>query len=193
MTVAAFLDANVLYPATLRSVLLELARSKAYRALWSDEVHLEWMEALKRQNPRIPVSKIARMRALMEAYVEDAMVSGYEPLIAGLTLPDPDDRHVLAAAIHGKADVIVTANERDFPAAVLTMYKIAVIAPDRFILRLLEAEPKLVIEALEADRADLKNPPLTREEYFAALERSGLTETAAILRILAAGIPDEKE
>jgi predicted nucleic acid-binding protein len=187
VTVTAFLDANVLYPATLRSVLLELARSKAFSVLWSEEVHREWMEALKRQKPHIPASKITRMRALMEAYVEDATVSGYEPLIAGLTLPDPDDRHVLAAAIHGKADVIVTANERDFPATVLAMYKIAVITPDRFILRLLEAEPNLVIDALEADRADLKNPPLTRGEYFVALERSGLTETAATLRILAAG------
>jgi predicted nucleic acid-binding protein len=190
VTVTAFLDANVLYPATLRSVLMELARSRAFRVLWSEEVHREWMEALKRQNPHIPASKIARMRALMEAYAEDAMVSGYEPLIAGLTLPDPDDRHVLAAAIHANADVIVTANERDFPVTVLAAYKIAVITPDRFILRLLEADPKLVLAALEADRADLKNPPLTREEYFAALERTGLSETGATLRILAAGIPD---
>ena len=188
--IAAFLDANVLYPATLRSVLLELARSKAFRVLWSEQVHQEWMQALQRQHPHIPASRLTRIRALMEAYVEDATVSGYEPLIGGLTLPDPDDRHVLAAAIHGGANVIVTSNQRDFPAAVLAPYKIAVISPDAFILRLLEADPNLVFAGFEADRADLVNPPLTREQYFAALEHCGLIETAATLRILAAGLPD---
>ncbi len=190
--IAAFLDANVLYSATLRSVLLELARSKAFRIFWSEDVHREWMQALKRQHPQIPASRIARMRELMEAYVADATITGYEPLIESLTLPDPNDRHVLAAAIQGGANVIVTANERDFPAGVLAPYKIAVITPDRLILRLLEADPNLVLVALEADRADLINPPLTREEYFAALERSGLTETTATLRVLAAGLPDER-
>ena len=126
----------------------------------------------------------------MEGYVEDATVSGYEPSIGGLTLPDPDDRHVLAAAIHGGANVIVTSNERDFPAATLSPYKLAAISPDKFILRLLEADPNLVLAALEADRADLIDPPLTREQYFAALEHCGLIETAATLRILAAGLPD---
>ncbi len=190
--IAAFLDANVLYSATLRSVLLELARSKAFRIFWSEDVHREWMQALKRQHPHIPASRIARMRELMEGYVADATVTGYEPLIESLTLPDPNDRHVLAAAIQAGANVIVTANERDFPAAVLVPCNIAVITPDRLILRLLEADPNLVLVALEADRADLINPPLTREEYFAALERSGLTETTATLRVLAAGLPDER-
>jgi predicted nucleic acid-binding protein len=188
--IAAFLDANVLYPATLRSVLLELARSKAFRVLWSEQVHQEWMQALQRQHPHIPASRIERMRSLMEAYVEDATVTGYEPLIGGLTLSDPDDRHVLAAAIHGEANVIVTSNERDFPAAALSPYKLAIISPDKFILRLLEADPHLVFAALEADRADLTNPPLTREQYLAALEHCGLKETAATLRILAAGRSD---
>ena len=81
--IAAFLDANALYPATLRSVLMELARNKAFRVLWSEQVHQEWMEALKRQRPHIPPGRIERMRHLMEAYVEDATISGYEPLIGG--------------------------------------------------------------------------------------------------------------
>ena len=67
--IAAFLDANVLYSATLRSVLLELARSKAFRILWPEQVHQEWMQALKRWHPQIPEGRIARMRSLMEAYV----------------------------------------------------------------------------------------------------------------------------
>ena len=148
------------------------------------------MQALQRQHPHIPASRIARVRALMEAYVEDATVSGYEPLIGGLTLPDPDGRHVLAAAIYGGANVIVTSNERDFPAAALSPYKLAVISPDKFILRLLETDPNLVLAALEAGRAGLINPPLTREQYLAALEHCGPIETADTLRILAAGLLD---
>jgi hypothetical protein len=80
------------------------------------------MEALQRRHPHIPANRIACLRALMESYVEDATVSGYEPLVGGLTLPDPDDRHVLAAAVQGGANVIVTSNQRDFPAAALAPY-----------------------------------------------------------------------
>lgn len=115
--IRAFLDANVLYPPTLRSVLLELAHADVYAPLWSEAVHQEWMEALKRERPDIPPERIARMRTLMEAPVGDGAVTGYEPLIASLTLPDPDDRHVLAAAIHGGANIVVTCNLVDFPAA----------------------------------------------------------------------------
>ena len=140
----------MLYPATLRSVLLELARGKAFRVLWLEQVHREWMQALQRQHPHIPASRIARVRALMEAYVEDATVSGYEPLIGGLTLPDPDGRHVLAAAIHGGANVIVTSNERDFPAAALSPYKLAVISPDKFIRACLKPIPISLLAALLA-------------------------------------------
>jgi predicted nucleic acid-binding protein len=183
--IAAFLDANVLYPATLRSVLLELGRVKAFRILWSEQVHQEWMAALKRRHPEIPPERIIRLRAIMNAYVEDATVTGHEPLIEGLRLPDPDDRHVLAAAIRGGANLIVTSNERDFPAAALVAHNIEAISPDRFLLRLLEQEPRLVLAALEADRADLVNPPLTQVQYFTALEGSGLVVTASTLRVLA--------
>jgi len=182
----------VLYPATLRGVLLELSRAKAFRILWSEQVHKEWIQALKREHPDIPADRIIRVRGFMEAYVEDATVTGHEPLIETLHLPDPNDRHVLAAAIHGGATLIVTSNERDFPAATLAAHNVEPISPDRFLLRLLEQDASLVLAALETDRADLTNPPLTREQYFTALERSGLVVTAATLRVLAVE-QDEKE
>ncbi len=77
------------------------------------------------------------------------MVTGYEPSIETLNLPDPGDRHVLAAAIRGGATLIVTSNERDFPAAALAAHNIEAIGPDRFLLRLLEQDPSLVLCALE--------------------------------------------
>lgn len=183
--VTAFLDANVLYPATQRSVLLELAAQKVFRLLWSEEVHQEWMRNLAARNPQIPPARIARMRALMEAHVRDGMVTGYEPRMAGLVLPDPDDRHVLAAAVHGGAGVIVTSNLRDFPAAALAPFKITAMDADSFVLQLIVADADKVVTALASDRADLVNPPLDADAYLKALERGGLVSTAAALRPMA--------
>lgn len=178
----AFLDANVLFPATTRSVLLELARKKVFRLLWSERVHDEWMRNLAAQFPNIVPEKIARMRALMEGYVDDATVSGYEPLIASLTLPDADDRHVLAAAIHGGASIIVTSNVRDFPAEVLAAHGVTAMPPDAFAMHLLSMDREGVLEALAADREDMRNPPLSADAYLDALARSDMPTFAAALR-----------
>ena len=186
MTVlTAFLDANVLFPAATRSVLLELARKKTYRLLWSDRVHDEWMRNLATRFPQIPPAKIVRMRALMEGYVNDATVTGHEPLIATLVLPDPDDRHVLAAAIHGRASIIVTSNLRDFPGAVLATHGITAMTADSFALHLLALDRGGVLEALEVDRADMRNPPLTEDAYLDSLANSGMRAFADAVRPLA--------
>jgi hypothetical protein len=185
VSVAAFLDASVLYPATLRSVLMYLAAGDVFRALWSDAVHREWMAALARDRTDLPPAAIARVRVLMEAHVEHAVVSGYEDLIPTLNLPDANDRHVLAAAIHGGASVIVTANIRHFPAAALAPYKIVAQEPDGFVLGLLEAATDAVVAALAADRARLLHPAMSAAEYIASLERAGLSATAAVLRAFA--------
>jgi len=185
VSVAAFLDASVLYPATLRSVLMYLADAEAFRALWSDAVNEEWMAALARNRPDLSASVIARVRALMEAHVEHAIVSGYEYLIPSLTLPDADDRHVLAAAIHGGASVIVTANVKDFPADALAPYKVVAQEPDGFICGLLLANPDSAVAGFAADRARLRNPAMNPDEYLASLRRVDLTETAAALEAFA--------
>jgi predicted nucleic acid-binding protein len=182
--ITAFLDANVLYPPTLRSVLLELAHADLYAARWSDEVHREWMRSLAEKRPTLPAAVIQRARDLMEAHIGDVSVRGYEPLIATLALPDLDDRHVLAAAIHGKASVIVTANLKDFPREALATHGITALHPDAFVLSLLAADAEGVALALAADRADLVNPPLSVDEYLAMLERGGLPETVAALRAM---------
>src|SRR3954449_10794149 len=95
---------------------MHLALTGLFRALWSAAVHEEWMRALLRNRPDLSRQKLERTRRLMDSHAADALVTGYEDLIPGLQLPDPDDRHVLAAAIRGRADVIVTANLREFPA-----------------------------------------------------------------------------
>jgi predicted nucleic acid-binding protein len=118
----ALLDANVLYPAPLRDLLLQLAITDLFRAKWTADIHREWIEALLRQEPHRDRTKLERTRALMDSHIRDCLVSGYESQIPTLELPDPDDRHVLAAAIVGRCDVIVTQNLRDFPDTALAPY-----------------------------------------------------------------------
>ena len=135
----AVLDANVLYPALLRDVLLSLADADLYSVKWSVHIHDEWTRSLLRDRPGMGV-QIAAAAQAMEDAIPDCLVSGYEHLIEGLKLPDPDDRHVLAAAITGHAAAIVTWNEKDFPREVLDPFGIEVQTPDEFVLNQLMLE-----------------------------------------------------
>ena len=110
------------------------------------------------------------------------MVEGYEDLIPALKLPDPDDRHVLAAAIRAPADVIVTANLKDFPADVLAKYGVDAQHPDEFTRFLIDLAPGPVCRAVKAHRASLKNPPKTVDEYLGTLQSQSLPETVSALR-----------
>jgi hypothetical protein len=95
----ALYDGCGLYPAPLRSLLMYLAMTDLFRAKWTDAIHEEWMRNVQADYPDITRAKAERIRDLMNAHVRDCLVTGYEDLISALTLPDPDDRHVLAAAI----------------------------------------------------------------------------------------------
>ena len=97
-------------------------------------------------------------------------------------LPDPDDRHVLAVAIHGRADVIVTKNLKHFPATALTQYGIEAQHPDEFVVHLVDLAPDIVCEAIQRHRLNLKKPPKTVDEYLATLERQELRQTVEVLR-----------
>jgi hypothetical protein len=144
----AFLDANALYPAELRNLLMRLALAEAYRPRWSDHVQKEWTEALARDRPDLHREKIERVRALMEQHIPEATVAGYEMLVGQLTLPDDGDRHVLAAAIEGGAEILVTANLRHFPLPALAPYGVEALHPDEFVLRLIERAPARVLAAV---------------------------------------------
>lgn len=175
----AFLDASVLYPAPLRDLLLELAVSDLYRAKWSDAVHDEWIDALLRLRPELTRARLARTRDLMNAHVRDAIVTGFEDLIGGLVLPDPDDRHVLAAAIKSGADIIVTANLKDFPDAVLRRHRLAARHPDEFMTALFHTSPPAFLKAVRTVRQRLRNPPRSAADYLATLKARELPAIAA--------------
>jgi predicted nucleic acid-binding protein len=175
-------DANVLYPAELRNLLMHLALMGLFRAKWSADIHEEWISNLLKNRRDLNRAQLERTRRLMDKHAVDALVRGYEDLIPGLRLPDPDDRHVLAAAIRGRADIIVTNNVRDFPASVVKPLGIAIQPPDAFVLRLLDLAPAAVAAAAEAHRRSLKNPAKTVDEYLQTLQRQGLDHAVSILR-----------
>src|SRR5262249_21177126 len=120
--------------------------------------------------------------ALMNEAVRDCLVTSYEDLIESLSLPDPDDRHVLAAAIRAGASIIVTYNLTDFPAETLARFDVEAQHPDDFLVGLLDLAPGVVCAAVKRQQESLKNPPKTAEELLATLESQGLTQAVARLR-----------
>jgi hypothetical protein len=171
----ALLDACVLYPAPLRDLLLSIAVTGLFRARWTDQIHEEWIAALVREGRDRSV--LERTRRLMDAAVPDCLIKGYEGVINSLKLPDEKDRHVLAAAIVGSADVIVTLNLSDFPAKALDPYDIEAQHPDDFIVRQLDLSEELVYGAVKAQRARLRNPAYSVDEFLDTLVKQRLPQT----------------
>ena len=178
----AILDACVLYPAPVRDLLLSLAQAGLYHARWSDDIHDEWTRNLLHDRSDLTPDQIMRTRDLMNMSIPDSTVSNYGALISMISLPDPTDRHVLAAAIAGHADAIVTFNLKDFPRDVLHSYNIEAQHPDDFVLNQLELNEIAALSAIRRMRARLRNPPRTASELIERFSLSGLPQTAARLR-----------
>ncbi len=174
-------DACVLYPAPLRDLLMRLALTDLFHARWTDAIHEEWIEALLRQG-KFDREKLEQVRDLMDANVRDAKVEGYEGLIDTIELPDPNDRHVVAAAIYCNADAIVTFNLKDFPQEVLSPYSIEVIHPDDFIFYQIELSPEKIYGVIKAQRQALKNPKIDREEFLRVLQKQQLPQLTTELK-----------
>jgi hypothetical protein len=162
---------------------MHLAMTDLFRAKWTHDIHEEWMRNVVADYHDIDRLQVERIRDLMDAHVRDCLVAGYEQLIDSLTLPDITDRHVLASAIKCNADMIVTFNLKDFPAQSLEPYGIEAMHPDDFINLQLGLAPHIVAGAAKNHRESLKNPPKSVEDYLLALERQGLPQTVAALRL----------
>jgi predicted nucleic acid-binding protein len=178
----AVLDACVLYPASLRDLLLALAVEGTYRARWTAAIQEEWIRNLLEKRPDLDKQKMLRTTCLMNSAVEDALIHHYEYVIPTLNLPDADDRHVLAAAIVGHADAIVTSNLKDFPAETVSQYSVEILHPDDFLIAQYDLNKIGVLSIIKACRMKLKNPPKAAEDYVATLEQQGLPQTCQILR-----------
>lgn len=178
----ALYDACVLYPAPLRDILVQLAVSDLFRARWTSSIHDEWQRNVLKDRKDLKPADLQRTRELMDEKTRDCLITGYEGLIDSLRLPDPDDRHVLAAAITGRVDVIVTFNLKDFPADTLSAYNLEAQHPDEFIAHLCDLAPSAVYTAAKTVRARLKSPPKSVSEYLEILAKQGLTKTVDFLR-----------
>lgn len=168
------LDACVMYPAPLRSYLMYLATTGLYRARWTNQIHDEWIRNLLKNRPDLNAEQLERTKQLMNKHSPDCLVEGYESLIDGIVLPDVDDRHVVAAAIKGQAEGIVTFNLKDFPNKVLEPMGLTAIHPDTFLSDMFELSQSAAIQAAQAQRRSLKNPPMTTDEYLDCLMRQKL-------------------
>ena len=138
-TPTAIIDACVLYSASVRDLVVRLAQAGLLQARWSDEIHEEWLRNLLNNNPRVSRERLDRMRSLMDAAIRDCLVTGHLQLVDSLTLPDPDDRHVLDAAIYAEARLIVTFNLSDFPLQSLAPHGVEARHPDELFCELLDS------------------------------------------------------
>ena len=158
-----------------------LGLSGQFRARWSARIHEEWKRNLLLKRSDLSRQQLNRTSALMDQAIPDALVTDFESLIVGLSLPDADDRHVLAAAIRCNASVIVTFNERDFPESALSPFGVEAQHPDRFIENLFDLDPDAVVGAAQRQRAQLKQPPMAVDRYLDVLLRQGLAQTVRAL------------
>lgn len=180
MAFTALYDADVLHPPGLRDLLVRLGQTGLFRARWSEQILDEMVRSILDRRADLDAERLARTRALMCEAVPDCLVTGYEPLIDGLRLPDPDDRHVLAAAIRCSAQVIVTSNLPDFPPDALEPFNIEAQGPDQFVLDVVNLAPARVAAVIQQQSAALRKPARTVDELLEDLSSSLPRAVAAL-------------
>jgi predicted nucleic acid-binding protein len=176
------LDANVLYSVAISDALMEVAATGIYAAKWSKAIDDEWVRNLAKNKKKAEADFHTRRDSMHDACPDwEVPEEGWRLIEPCLSLPDVNDRHVLAAAVAGHADSIVTINIKDFPSSILEPLGITALHPDEFLLQQLQLEPLVVLPAFKSMRARLKNPAFTPEKFVDAMERNGLIQTAAFL------------
>jgi predicted nucleic acid-binding protein len=177
----ALLDACALIPIRLTTALLWLAEAGLFEVLWSDAI----LDEVERNLPKVGISSeqaARRVGAMRRGFGAAALVDDFEHLIPDMTC-DAKDRHVLAAAVRGGADTLVTFNRKDFPSESTDGHGITVVHPDLFLVRLLAERPNGVVAALERGIAALYKHPQTMHEFLASL-----TPTVPMFANLAADV-----
>jgi len=163
------LDACVLYPAPIRDLLLHMAAEDLYSPKWSKRIHKEWIRNLIANRPDLDKTNLYRTQKLMDDAFPEAVVRNFSGLEKKLSLPDPDDNHVLAVAVKSRASKIVTFNLKDFPAKKLSPHYVKAVHPDSFIVSLIQSDEEKVMRAFLNQVSNLKNPPLTLTQVLYVL------------------------
>ena len=170
----------MLYSALLRDLLIRLAIAGLCDLRWSAEVQDEWMSNLAAARPELAPS-LGRTRTLMEQALPDALLSGFPPLPPHIQLPDPRDHHVLAAAIHSGAGVLLTFNLKDFPPAVCQPLGVSVLHPDEWLPAVLAQDERVSLGVIRRLLTPFKHPPMGLTDLAEALRRQALPATADAL------------
>lgn len=168
MTIKILLDACVLVPMHLRNLLLSLAEADFFVPLWSDSILQETERALRDDIPGMTAEKATEQVQRMRAAFPQAEVTGYEGLIKAMT-NHRKDRHVLAAAVKGGADLLVTANVRDFPDSASQPYDIEILNPDGFLASQLDLNPRKFVQVLDAVAGRYRKPQLDSVQVLQAM------------------------
>ncbi len=180
------LDANVLFPASLRDILLRCAEKNLFRLRVSQQI---WDEVVRNlfSTGRLTSEQVARLDTAIQAFLRrtNALVTGYESLIPNLT-NDPKDRHVLAVAIHAHAQTIVTVNLKDFPAHALSSHGVVAQHPDPFLTCLYYARPDVLVQIVNDQAEELKNPPLSVTDVLDTLAQHAPTVVRLLREAIAA-------
>lgn len=177
-------DACVLYPAPLRDLLVRIAAAGIVRARWTDEILDECFRAILQHRPDLNSKALTRTREILVQAIPESRVDGYHTLIPSLLLPDPDDRHILAAAITCGAGAIVTMNLRDFPDNALSQYGITAVHPDPLVLDLVDKHPDKITSIIAQQSSALRRPSMSRIQLLEVLEKCGLKQSSHSLREL---------
>lgn len=180
--VIAVCDACVLYPFHLRNLLVQVSVDGLYEARWTDDIHDEWIGNLLIDRPTIPLERLRHTKALMEAALPGARVEGFRHHVQDLTLPDADDRHVVAAAIEAGASRLVTWNVRDFPEDALKEYRLKAQTPDTFLVELYDRMPGALVASLAHARRNLSRSSLSVDDFLIMLRDQKLVDLCERLR-----------
>lgn len=175
------LDACVLYPTVLRQILLGVAGQGLFTPLWSDRILEEWARATRKLGPAAEAfarGEVAQVRAAFPK----AAVPPHPGVEARLQLPDANDTHVLATAIAGHAEAILTFNAADFPRHVLAHEDIARRDPDGFLWELWSHHPDQVAQVVDAVRAEAERLSGQPQPVRPFLKRAGLPRLAKALQ-----------
>lgn len=188
MPLVVVYDANVLYPSTLRDVLIRVGLARLVRPKWTVQILDEVFRSLRTNRPDLDPARLQRTRELMDASIRDVTVTGFDHLIEQVRLPDLDDRHVLAAAIHAGAQVIVTKNLRDFPAHALAPWGVQAQHPDAFLTGVHQDHPDALGEIVKAIARAWATPDATPEHVIDRLSVDA-PDTAKLVRAVLSGKP----
>jgi predicted nucleic acid-binding protein len=176
------LDACVLYPAPVRDLLLSFADSELFKPKWSSRIQEEWCRNLLLKRPDLSQEQLDMTVRAMNMAFPDAQIEKFESLIPGISMPDKNDRHVVAAAIRAKADVIVTYNLKHFPQSVGKEYDIEILHQDIFLTNVYDLHPEKATESFIGMVKRLRKPPKSSSEVLEALLKSGLKNTVEKLK-----------